>query len=153
MLLALKILLALYALYALVKFFDFFFTNYERRISGIKTAYENGGRTIMVFDAIMLLFMAVLLALLYLTGVEYLSFVTGLLVGMTLIQVYFHRFNRALPAEKAPDAPFSAIKLMSYAIQANPGLAWRELVIITVLLLWGLYMLATRGFGLPPIHL
>lgn len=151
MLLTLKVLLTLYALYALVKFFDFFYTSYDRRISGIKTAYESGGRTIKVFDAIMLLFMIVLLALLYFTGVEYLSFITGLLVGMTLIQVYFHRFNRVLPNEKMPETPVSAIKLMSYAIQANPGLAWRELIFITILLAWGLYLLATKGFGLPGI--
>lgn len=144
----LKVLLSMYSLYALVKFFDFFYTSYGRRIAGIKSAYEDGGRTIKIFDAVMLSFMLVLLTLLYVTGVEYLSFVTGLLVGMTLIQVYFHRFNQLLPPDRAPEAPVSAIKLMSYAIQADPSLAWRELTVITVLLLWALFMLATHGFGL-----
>jgi hypothetical protein len=38
--------------------------------------------------------------------------------------------------------------MLSYSVQANPGLAWRELVLMTALFLWALYMLATRGFGL-----
>ena len=139
--------MALYAIYALVKFFDFFYTSYPRRIAKIKSAYENAGRTIQVFDAVMIVFMAVLLALLYISGVEYLSFVTGLLVGMTLIQIYFHRFSKLLSPEHEPEAPVSAIKVMSYAIQANLGLAWRELIFVAVLLVWGLYMLAAQGFG------
>jgi hypothetical protein len=91
--------------------------------------------------------MLAFLALLFVSGVDYLSFATGLLVGMTIIQVYFHRFSAVLPSDKSPDPPVSAIKLMSYAIQADPGKAWRELTLMTVLLVWVLYMLVTHGFG------
>ena len=91
---------------------------------------------------------SVLLGLLFVSGVEYLSFTTGLLVGMTIIQVYFHRFCDPLPPEKSPEQPITALKMLSYSIQANPGKAWRELVLMTLLFFWSLYMLATQGFGL-----
>ena len=34
---------------------------------------------------------------------------------------------------------------MSYAIQANPRLAWREIVFMTILFVWALYMLFVEG--------
>ncbi len=146
--LILKILLTLYIVYALVKFFDFFYLKYERRIKGIRASYNEGGRAIKLFDNTILAVMLVFVGLLFISGVEYLSFTTGLLVGMTIIQVYFHRFIDPLPSDKSPEPPVSAIKLMSYSIQANPGKAWRELIFMTLLLVWALYMLFTRGFGL-----
>src|SRR5438552_3491209 len=110
----LKVLLALYLLYGLLKFFDFFFQSYETRMRGIRAAYANGGRGLRIFDNAILIFIAVLVVLLFVSGVEYLSFATGLLVGCTLIQVYFHRFSEPLSADKAPEPPVSAIKLMSW---------------------------------------
>jgi hypothetical protein len=80
-------------------------------------------------------------------GMEYISFTTGLFVGMILIQLYFHSFSDPLPPEKSPEPPLSPIKIMSYAIEANPKKAWRELLIITIILIWALYMLITQ-FGL-----
>jgi hypothetical protein len=50
------------------------------------------------------------LGLLFVSGVDYISFATGLLVGMTIIQVYFHRFSAALPPDKSPEPPVSAIQ-------------------------------------------
>ena len=146
--LLLKVLLTLYILYALLKFFEFFFRDQETKMKGLRAVYSGDGRVIKVFDSFILVFMLVLVGLLFASGVEYLSFVTGLLVGMTIIQVYFHRFSDPLPPEKSPDPPVTAIKLMSYSIQANPGKAWRELAFMTGLFIWALYMLAARGFGL-----
>jgi hypothetical protein len=147
--LMLKILLTIYILYALLKFFEFFFRDEETKKKGLYTVYEKGGGAVVkVFDNVMLIFMLVLLGLLFWGGVEYVSFTTGLLVGMTIIQVYFHRFSEPLPAERSPAPPITALKMLSYSVQANPGLAWRELVLMTALFLWALYMLATRGFGL-----
>jgi hypothetical protein len=147
-LLSLKILLALYIAYALLKFFDFFYQSYDRRIDAIRSAYANDARAIKAFDSVVLILMVVLVVLLFWSGVEYLSFTTGLLVGSTLIQVYFHRFCEPLPPDKAPEPPVSAIKLMSYAIQANPEKPWRELAFLTVLFVWALYRIFTQGFGL-----
>jgi hypothetical protein len=136
----LKGLLALYAAYALLKFFDFFFVSRERRMASIERGYQDDGRAIRVFDAVMLGLVMILVVLQVLAGVQGLSFLTGLLVGMTLIQVYFHRFNRQLPGNEAPPEPVSAIKLMSWSIQANPELAWREIVMMTVLLVGALVL-------------
>jgi hypothetical protein len=36
---------------------------------------------------------------------------------------------------------------LSYSIQASPGKAWKELVLMTLLFVWSLYMLMTKGFG------
>jgi hypothetical protein len=33
---------------------------------------------------------------------------------------------------------------MSYAIQADPALAWREIVFMSVLFIWALYTLVTN---------
>jgi hypothetical protein len=145
--LILKILLTVYILYALLKFFEFFFRSDETKMKGLRAVYSGDMRVIRIFDNVLLILMVVFVVLLFVTGIEYLSFTTGLLVGMTIIQVYFHRFSDPLPAEKSPEPPVTAIKLMSYSIQANPGKAWRELIFMTVLFVWALFMLVTRGFG------
>jgi hypothetical protein len=145
--LVLKALLALYILQSLHKFFDFFYVSYEKRIARIRAAYAGNG--VSVFDTIALVLVVVLLVLQFVAGVEYLSFTTGLLVGMTLIQLYFHRFNQPLTADESPDPPIYPVKLLSYAIQAMPGRPWRELTLMTLLLVWALYMLLSNGFGLP----
>jgi hypothetical protein len=36
---------------------------------------------------------------------------------------------------------------MSYAIQAHPGLAWREIVVMTLLFGWALYALVVHLIG------
>lgn len=141
----LKILLVVYILYALLKFFAFFSRNEAKKMKGLRMVYvEGGGRIIKIFDNAMLFLMLIFVILLFVSGIEYLSFTTGLLVGMTLIQIYFHRFDAPLPPEKSPEPPVTALKMMSYSIQANPEKAWRELIFITALFIWCLYMLITR---------
>jgi len=135
----LKILLALYIAYALLKFFDFFYQGYDRRIRSIRAACENNARVLKAFDNIVLALMLLLVVLQLVSGIEYLSFTTGLLVGSTLIQIYFHRFCEPLPADKSPEPPVSPIKLMSWGIQANPEKPWPELAFLTVLFVWALY--------------
>jgi hypothetical protein len=145
--LVLKALLALYILQSLHKFFDFFYISYEKRIARIRAVYARDG--VSVFDTIALVVVVVLLALQFVVGVAYLSFTTGLLVGMTLIQLYFHRFNQPLSQSQSPDPPMYPVKLLSYAIQAMPGRPWREMTLMTILLFWALYKLLSEGFGLP----
>ena len=152
--LTLKILLTVYIFYALLKFFEFFFRSNEAKMKGLEAVYlRGGGAVVKAFDNIMLVFLLILLALLFTSGVEYLSFTTGLLVGMTIIQLYFHEFSDPLPPEKSPQPPITALKMLSYSIQANPGKAWKELVFMTLLFGWSLYMLMTHGFGLFTRHL
>jgi hypothetical protein len=85
----LKTVLAIYATYALVKFVDFFYLSYDRRRRGLELAYRDGARLIRRYDAVALLVVVVIIALLLASGIDELSFGAGLLVGMTLIQVYF----------------------------------------------------------------
>jgi hypothetical protein len=113
---ALKILLTVYILYALLKFFEFFFRRDETKRKGLYAVYvKGGGAAVKIFDNVMLAFMLVLLGLLFWGGVECVSFTTGLLVGMTVIQVYFHRFFEPLPPEKSPEPPITALKMLSYS--------------------------------------
>src|SRR5271156_4194539 len=149
----LKILLTVYILYALLKFCEFFFRDEATKRKGLDTVYvKGGGAVVKVFDNGILILMLFLLGLLFTSGVEYVSFTTGLLVGMTIIQVYFHEFSDPLPPEKSPQPPITALKMLSYSIQANPGKAWKELVFMTLLFGWSLYMLMTHGFGLFMRH-
>ncbi len=74
-------------------------------------------------------------ALLLWRGVEVVSFLGGLWIGATLIQLYFHRFHRPVPAERAAPSPTSPLKEMSYAIQGAPWRPWPQLLMLTVLVL------------------
>jgi hypothetical protein len=149
----LKVMLTVYIIYALLKFFEFFFRDEATKMKGLRAVYvQGGGKVVRIFDNVILVVMLIFLGLMFATGVEYLSFTTGLLVGMTIIQLYFHRFSDPLPPEKSPEPPVTALKMLSYSVQANPGKAWRELILMTLLFAWSLYMLATRGFGLFARH-
>lgn len=145
----LKIVMTLFVFQVLVKFYVFFFVTYDIRRARLDKAYAGKTGATKYFDNIILLVLAGLVTLLFLSdNMNYLSFITGVYVGATLIQVYFHRFSTPLPDDKAPKPPVSPIKMMSYAIQAYPKRPWKELLFLTVIFLWGLYMLLSKGFGL-----
>ncbi|MGF7118618.1 hypothetical protein [Methanobacterium oryzae] len=115
----------------------------------LDSAYKGKTSGSKIQDIFFLTVILILLGLLFVSGAtEYISFITGLLVGMILIQLYFHSFSQPLTPEKSPEPPISAIKMMSYAIEANPGRAWKELLIMTILFIWAIYTLLTQGFGL-----
>jgi hypothetical protein len=140
---ALKILLGLYILQALIKFVSLFAVPYPTRIKRIAAVHADGG-FLRWFDDILLVLMIVLVALLATVGLEHLSFATGLLVGLTLTQVFFHRFTRPLAPDREPPPPLTPIKTMSYAIQAHPRLAGRDILLQAALLIWALFMLITQ---------
>ncbi len=145
----LKVLMTLFVMQGLIKFYVFFFVKYDVRRKQLDKSYGNKTSATKYFDNIILLILALLITLLFLSNsMEYLSFITGLYIGATLIQVYFHRFSDPLPDDKAPSPPISPIKMMSYGIQAFPQKPWKELIFLTVIFLWGLYMLLSKGFGL-----
>ena len=100
-------------------------------------------------DPFLIAFCVLLVGLLAWRGSEPVSFIAGLLVGMTLIQIYFHRYSATLTEAETPPAPVSPIKIMSYAIQAAPGRAWLELTIISALLAWSLSTVATWTAATP----
>ena len=145
--LILKILLLLLLTQGLVKFVVFFFVGYNYRRKQLDKSYGNKTSATKVFDNVILLVLLAFVVLLFVSGeMKYLSFTTGLYVGMTLIQVYFHRFSDPLPPEKSPEPPVSPIKIMSYGIQAFPKKPWREILFMAVLFVWGIYKLITEGF-------
>ena len=148
-LLILKILLIFFVVYSLIKFFVFFFVKYDTRRKLLDSSYNGKSTATKISDIFLLSMVLLLIIFLYLSGrTEYLSFITGLLVGMVLIQLYFHSFSEPLKLEQSPEPPISPIKIMSYGIEASPGKAWRELLIMTVIFIWALYMLLTQGLGL-----
>ena len=145
--LALEILLILYCVQALIRFAIHFLLPYDKRIRQMERNYAMDHKVIARYDDITLLVQLVMVALLFATDMRYLSFLTGLFVGMSLIQLYFHRFIRPLPDDKKPESPYPPVKLMSFAIQAQPSLAWREYLLIALAAIWGLSALAAGLIG------
>lgn len=147
----LKILMTLFCLQVVIKFYVFFFVKYDTRKKQLDKSYGNKLSATKKTDYVLLAICAILVTLLFLSeNLEYLSFITGLYVGATLIQIYFHQYSNKLPLpdDKAPAEPLSPIKLISYSIQAFPKRPWKELLFLTILFLWGLYMLLSKGFDL-----
>lgn len=138
---ALTILLIAFCVQGLVKFAVGFLVPYHTRIKRIAAYYERDGRIISIYDSVTLAIIVALVVLLSVTGIQELSFITGLIVGMLIIQIFFHRFSDPLSPDRAPESPSPPRKLMSYAIQADPGLAWREIIVMTALFAWALYVL------------
>ncbi|MGH3970816.1 MAG: hypothetical protein ACRDTV_22560 [Mycobacterium sp.] len=147
MLVALTIVLIGFSVQGLFKFCVGFLVPYRTRIRRIASYYERGGRIIGVYDTLTLLIIVAMIALLAVTEMQYTSFFTGLVVGMLIIQIFFHRFRVPLPAEKSPETPIEPRKLMSYAIQADPALGWREVALMTVLFVWALYEMVRQLIG------
>ena len=140
----------LFSAYALLKFAVFFGLSYSRRRAMLDRAYGAKASATKVSDIGLLIVVIFLSLLLYMRGIEHVSFVTGLLVGMTLIQLYFHKFSLPLSESETPPTPTSPIKMMSYAIQARPARPWKELLMIAVLLVLSMYgILSGHAGGFP----
>ena len=134
----LTIVLIAFCIQGLVKFAVGFLVPYRIRISRIATYYRRGGRIISNYDSVTLVVIVALVVLLFLNDMQELSFITGLVVGMLIIQIFFHRFDKPLALEQAPESGSPPRKIMSYAIQAQPALAWREILVMTALFAWAL---------------
>jgi len=145
----LKILLALVMVQAMVKFGVFFLVRYETRRRILDSQYADKTTATKTSDLLLLGIVVLLLVLLFASGqIEYISFGVGLYAGMTLIQTYFHEFSKPLTPAELPSQPVSPIKIMSYAIQANPEKPWKELIVMTLLFIWVLYKLVAEAFGI-----
>jgi hypothetical protein len=143
----LTVLLIAFCLQGLVKFVVGFAVPYRTRITRIAAYYRRDGRIISIYDTVTLVIIVALVVLLFLTDMQPVSFVTGLVAGMLIIQIFFHRFSEPLTAERAPEPDAAPRKIMSYAIQARPGLAWREIALMTALFGWALYELVGSLLG------
>ena len=127
-----------------MKFVVGFAVPYQTRIARISSYYRRDGRIISIYDSVTLVIIIALVVLLFLTEMQPLSFITGLVAGMLIIQIFFHRFSEPLSADRTPEDGAPPRKVMSYAIQARPALAWREITVMTALFGWALYELITR---------
>ncbi len=137
----LTVVLIAFCVQGLVKFAVGFLVPYQTRIGRIATYYQRDGRIISIYDSVTLMIIVALVGILFLTGMQDLSFITGLIVGMLIIQIFFHRFDKPLAPAQSPESGAAPRKVLSYAIQAQPGLAWREILVMTALFGWALYAL------------
>lgn len=77
-----------------MKFAIGFAVPYRTRIARIAGYYRRDGRVISIYDTVTLTLVVAIIALLFLTGIQPLSF-TGLVAGMLIIQIFVHRFRAA----------------------------------------------------------
>ena len=140
---ALTIVLIAFCIQGLVKFAVGFLVPYKKRIDRISSYYEQDGRIISIYDTVTLVIIVALVVLLFLVDMHQLSFITGVIVGMLVLQIFFHRFSQPLPKDRAPESSAPPRKVMSYAIQASPALAWREIAVMTAFFGWALYELVS----------
>lgn len=120
MVLALHILLIAFCAQGLVKFAVGFLVPYPIRIRRIAVYYDRGGRLISIYDTVTLLVIVTLIVMLFITRMQYLSFITGLVAGMLIIQIFFHRFNRVPAAERMPETPTPPNKLIRMPSKTHP---------------------------------
>ena len=99
----LTIVLIAFCVQGLGKFAVGFLVPYPTRINRIATYYRRDGRIISIYDSVTLVIIVALVILLFLTDMQELSFITGLVVGMLIIQIFFHRFDKPLAPERAPN--------------------------------------------------
>jgi hypothetical protein len=134
------VVVALLGVHIVVKF-AFFALPYTKRRAALDRSYGDKPSATSTSDWIVLGFTVVLAALLLWRGVEAVSFLAGLWIGATLIQLYFHRFHEAVPAENAAPPETSPLKEMSYAIQASPWRPWPQMLVLAVLVVWSLALI------------
>jgi hypothetical protein len=119
--------------------FAFFALPYRRRRALLDKQYGDKPSATSTSDQILMVFTVLLAALLLWRGVEAVSFLGGLWIGATLIQLYFHQFHR--PVERAAPPERSPLKEMSYAIQDAPWRPWPQLLTLTVLVVFSLVLI------------
>lgn len=120
----------------------FFALPYARRRAALDKSYAGKAHATRRSDSVLLLIVVALAATLLASGGEAISFLGGLFIGATLIQLFFHAFHASVPpGREAPD-PHSPLKQMSYAIQDRPRRAWKEMTAYALIVVaWiGLYL-------------
>jgi hypothetical protein len=135
------ILVALLGVHILVKF-AFFALPYRRRRAALDKSYGEAPSATKTSDVALLVLSIAVAVLLLWRGVDAVSFLGGIWIGGTLIQLYFHQFHVPVTPERAAPPTVSPIKEMSYAIQDAPWRPWPEMLTLTVLVCWSLALIA-----------
>jgi hypothetical protein len=131
----LNVFVVLYSLYALMKFAFFFVLRYPTRRKALDRAYAGRSYATSRADIVLLVTAAIMSFGLLMKGADPISFLGGLLVGGTLIQLYFHAFHAPVASDYEAPEPRSPLKIMSYAIQAEPARPWKELCLFAALII------------------
>jgi hypothetical protein len=134
------VVVALLGVHILAKF-AFFALPYRRRRAALDKSYGAKSSATATSDVIVLVFTIALAVLLLWRGIEAVSFLGGLWIGATLIQLYFHRYHVPVPPDRAAPPETSPLKEMSYAIQDAPWRPWPQLAVLTILVLWSLILI------------
>ncbi|CPR05615.1 hypothetical protein BN971_00613 [Mycobacterium bohemicum DSM 44277] len=124
--------------------FAFFALPYRRRRALLDKQYGDRASATAASDLVLMALTVAIAALLLWRGVEAVSFLGGLWIGATLIQLYFHQFHRPVPAQRAAPPPTSPLKEMSYAIQDSPWRPWPQLLTLTVLVVISLGLMISK---------
>ena len=134
------VIVAVLGVHILVKF-AFFLLPYRTRRAALDRSYGDKPSATSTSDWVLLGFTVVLAGLVLWRGIEAVSFLAGLWIGATLIQLYFHRYHRPIAPERAAPPVRSPLKEMSYAIQDAPWRPWPQLLALTVLVVWSLVLI------------
>jgi hypothetical protein len=134
------VLVGLLGVHVIAKF-AFFALPYRKRRAALDKSYGAKPSATSTSDWVVLLFTVALSGLLLWRGVEAVSFLGGLWIGGTLIQLYFHRFHTPVPADQAAPPETSPLKEMSYAIQSAPWRPWPQMLVFAILVVWSLVLI------------
>ncbi len=140
---AATIVVLLLGIHILVKF-AFFALPYAKRRAALDRSYGDKPTATALADTVSLAIVIALSAMILSRWSEPVSFLGGLWIGGTLIQIYFHRFHAPLRHEQEPPPEASPIKTMSYAIQAAPWRPWREILVLTILVIVSLFLIVEQ---------
>lgn len=122
--------------------FAFFALPYRRRRAAIDKQYGNKPHGSAASDVAPMVLTALIALILLVRGIEAVSFLGGLWIGATIIQLYFHQYHRPVAPERAAPPQTSPLKQMSYAIQDAPWRAWPQMAALSALVVFSVVVLA-----------
>src|SRR5258707_15545649 len=123
------VVIALLGVHIIAKF-AFFALPYRKRRAALDKSYGDKPSATTTSDVVVLGFTVVLAALLLWRGVEAVSFLGGLWIGATIIQLYFPQFHTPVPADRAGPPETSPLKKRSYAVQDSPLRPWPLILVL-----------------------
>jgi hypothetical protein len=134
------VVVALLGVHIIAKF-AFFALPYRKRRAALDKSYGEKPSATSTSDWVALGVTVTLAVLLLWRGVEAVSFLGGLWIGATLIQLYFHRFHTPVPSDRSAPPQTSPLKEMSYAIQSAPWRPWPQMLVLAALVVWSLVLI------------
>lgn len=131
-------------LHIIVKF-AYFALPYRRRRALLDKQYGDKPSATTTSDRYVMALTVGIAVLVLCRGIDSVSFLGGLWIGATLIQLYFHQFHRPVPRQRAAPPQTSPLKEMSYAIQDAPWRPWPQLLMLTVLAVLSLLLMIVKA--------